>query len=195
MATQKKKQLVRNQDTVLEQLRDIGGGVAKSVANDVLGGIAADTITSVFSPVKKDLKPGEEVLISSPESPQKPIPQVKTPEITLFTAQEVKLAKEVEMLRGELKKTVEELKELNTTVIEVEKAVAQSPVKTGKYHFSFFARLRAILRLFRQQISESRVWLEASFAKKRKRQYWFMFKKHGTAFGLSSERVIATQAG
>lgn len=201
MPSQKKKQPVHNQDTLLEQLRDLGGGVAKSVKSDVLGGIANDAITSIFSPVKKDLKPGEEIIIPSSENPQERIsPQpvvseIRKPEMVLFTAQEASLAREVEAVRQELKKTVDELKELNTAVVEVEKAVAQTPVKAGKYHLSFFARLRAIIRLFRQQVSESRVWLEASFAKKKKRGYWQMFKKHGTTFGMSSERVIATQAG
>ncbi|TSC53540.1 MAG: Uncharacterized protein LiPW16_367 [Microgenomates group bacterium LiPW_16] len=195
MGTQKKKQQTQTQDTVLEQLRDLGGGIGKSVKSDLLGGVGTGLLNELFSPKKKDLKAGEEVVISPQELPQKPIPEIKKPEAVIFIAQEANLAQEVEAVRTELKKTVEELKELNTAVVEVEKAVAQTPVKAGKYHLSFFARLRAILRLFRQQVSESRVWLEASFAKKRKRQYWFMFKKHGTTFGLSSERAIATQAG
>lgn len=193
MGTQKKKQPARAPNTILEQLRDVGGGVAKSVKSDLLGGVGTGILNELFSPTRKDLKPGEEVIISRKE--ELPAIGIKKPETVLFTAQEANLAQEVEAVRTELKKTVEELKELNTAVVEVEKAVAQTPVKAGKYHLSFFARLRAILRLFRQQVSESRVWLEASFAKKRKRQYWFMFKKHGTTFGLSSERVIATQAG
>ncbi|MBI4999654.1 hypothetical protein HZB97_02705 [Candidatus Gottesmanbacteria bacterium] len=195
MGSQKKKQPAQSQDTILEQLRDLGGGVAKSVKSDLLGGVGTGVLNELFSPTRKDLKAGEEVIISPQELPQKPILETKKPEAVIFMAQEANLAREVEAVRNELKKTVEELKELNTAVVEVEKAVAQTPVKAGKYHLSFFARLRAILRLFRQQVSESRLWLEASFAKKRKRQYWFMFKKHGTTFGLSSERVIATQAG
>lgn len=194
MGTQKKKQPSHSQDTILEQLRDVGGSAVKSVKSDLVGGVASGVLSELFSAKKKDLKPGEEVVIPPQESP-KLVFESKKPEMILFTAQEQKLAREVEALQEELKKTVEELKELNSAVTEVEKAVAQAPVKPGKYHLSFFSRLRAILRLFRQQVSESRLWLEASFAKKRKRSYWAMFKKHGTTFGLSSERVIATQAG
>lgn len=197
MPAQKKKQLVRNQDTVLEQLRDLGGGFGKSVKSDLVGGVASDILTNIFSPVKKDLKPGEEIKFPTEENlPPKPIvSEVRKPELVLFTAQEANLAREVKAVRAELKKTVDELKELNTAVIEVEKAVAQTPVKAGKYHLSFFARLRAIIKLFRQQVSESRLWLEASCTKKQKRNYWAMFKKHGTTFGLSNERAIASQAG
>lgn len=196
MATQKKKQAVINQDTILEQLRDVGGAVAKSVKTDLLGGVTSGALDELFGPRKKDLKPGEEVIIpQTQELAAKPIIEVRKPEAVLFTAQEANLSREIEAVRQELKKTVDELKELNTAVVEVEKAVAQAPVKAGKYHLSFFARLRAIIKLFRQQVSESRVWLEASFAKKKKRGYWSMFKKHGTTFGMSSERVIATQAG
>lgn len=195
MATQKKKQAVINQDTVLEQLRDVGGGLAKSVKTDLLGGVTSGALDELFGPRKKDLKPGEEIVMPQKETPAQPFIEVKKPENILFTASEANLAREVEAVRQELKKTVDELKELNTAVVEVEKAVSQAPVKAGKYHLSFFARLRVIIKLFRQQVSESRVWLEASFAKKKKRGYWQMFKKHGTTFGMSSERVIATQAG
>ncbi len=195
MASPKKKSPAPNQDTLLEQLRDLGTGVSKSVKSDLMGGITSDALDSLFGPQKKDLKPGEEIVIPQKEAPVQPVSEIKKPETILFTASEANLAREVEAVRQELKKTVDELKELNTAVVEVEKAVAQTPVKAGKYHLSFFARLRAIIKLFRQQVSESRVWLEASFSKKKKRGYWSMFKKHGTTFGMSSERVIATQAG
>ncbi len=195
MAVQKKKQLTPNQDTLLEQLRDLGSGISKSVKGDLLGGVTSSALDSLFGSAKKDLQPGEEISLTPQETPAKPFIEVKKPENVLFTAQEASVAREVEAVRQELKKTIAELKELNTAVVEVEKAVAQAPVKAGQYHVSFFARLRAIIKLFRQQVSESRVWLEASFAKKKKRGYWSMFKKHGTTFGMSSERVIATQAG
>lgn len=196
MVTQKKKHSTQNQDSMLEQLRDLGHGVTKSVQSDLLGGVATGVLNELFSPARKNLRTGGEVTFPSQEVPRaQPVLEIKKPEVVLFTAHEQNVAKEVEALRSELKKTVDELKELNSAVVEVEKAVAQAPVRTGKYHLSFFARLRSIIKLFRQQVSESRVWLEASFAKKKKRNYWSMFKKHGTTFGLSSERVIATQAG
>lgn len=195
MAAQKKKQGLRNQDTLLEQLRDLGGGTVKTTANDLVGGVASGFINEFLGPKRADLKPGETVTLPQETVPTRPVTEVKKPEVIIFTAQEANLAQEVEAFRAELKKTAEELHELNTSVVEVEKAVAQTPARVGKYHLAFFARLRAILRLFRQQVNESRMWLEESFNKKRKRQFWSMFKKHGTSFGLSSERAVSQQAG
>jgi hypothetical protein len=46
------------------------------------------------------------------------------------------------------------------------------------------------------KIEDGRAWLE-TFAKRKKKKlgYWKMYKKHGTTFGLSHERTIATQTG
>lgn len=195
MATLKKKQTIGNKDSALEQLRDLGTDVVKSTQSDLVAGVAGGILNDLFAPKSQDLKPNQEVFVSSETTLRPRQPEGQRPEFVLFTAQEANLAHEVEAVRTELKRTVEELKALNTAVIEVEKAVALTPVKTGKYHLSFFGKLRAILRLFRQQVSESRVWLEETFVKKRKKQYWSMFKKHGTTFGLSSERALASQAG
>ena len=195
MATPKKKQTIGNKDSALEQLRDLGTDVVKSAQSDLVAGVASGILNDLFAPKSQDLKPNQEVFVSSETTLRPRQPEIQRPEFVLFTAQEANLAHEVEAVRTELKRTVEELKALNTAVIEVEKAVTLTPVKVGKYHLSFFGKLRAILRLFRQQVSESRVWLEETFAKKRKKQYWSMFKKHGTTFGLSSERALASQAG
>ena len=195
MAATKKKQFGPSQDTILEQLRDVGGGMVKSAASDVVGGVATGILNELFSP-KKGVKNGEQTILTQERHlPVRSTPEIKSPEVVLFTAQEANVAHEVEALRAELKKTADELKELNTAIIEVEKAVVQTSGKVGTYHLSFFAKLRSILKLFRQQVSESRLWLEETFTKKRKRNYWAMFKKHGTTFGLSQERALASQAG
>ncbi len=193
MTMQKKRRSIPSQDTILEQMRDVGTGMVKSVKDDLIGGVTSDILHELFSPNKKDTQ-GQEVFISQDGLPKPVRSEVRKPETVLFSAQEADIAQEVEALRNELKKTAEELKELNSAISEVEKTVALTPISPGKYHLSFFAKLRAILKLFREQISESRVWLEAASSKKKKQQYWSMFKKHGTTFGLSSERVVATQA-
>ncbi len=196
MAIQKKKQQLRS-DTILEQLRDVGSSTAKSVKNDVFGGIASNMLNDIFSPKKNDIQPGQEINLNQGEEyyPQKQISEVRKPEVILFTAQEANLKREIEGVRTELKKAITEVKQLNSAIVEVEKAVANTPVNSGTYHLSFFERLKALLRAFTREVTESRLWLEASTSKKKKRGYWSMFKKHGTTFGMSSERVIATQAG
>ena len=69
------------------------------------------------------------------------------------------------------------------------------PAKPGVYHVNFFEWLFSLIKGIREKIEDSCVWLRAFQSKKSKRGYWAMFKKHGTSFGLSSERVVATQTG
>lgn len=199
MVTQKKKAQVPTGDNVIEQMRDLGGGVAQSFKTDLVGGVITGALTELFSPnstsTKKDLQPGEEIFFPKEAPVAKQPQEMRKLESIVPTNDEVNLVRDIEAVRYELKKVMAELKDLNNAAIEVEKAVAQAPVKFGKYHFSFFSRLKEILKVFRQQISDSRIWLEESFNKKKKRQFWCMFKKHGTSYGLSSERVVATSIG
>lgn len=194
---QKKKTAARNQASPVELLRDLGENVTNTVKSDLIGGVVNQTLDNLFSPAKANLQPNQEVVVASQEIIHPPMQdsEFRKPDVLLFTASEANLAKEVEAARAELKKAVGELKELNTAVLEVEKTLALTPVKAGRYHVSFFARLRTIIKLFRQQVSESRVWLEATVSKKKKKSYWGMFKKHGTSFSQSSELAIASQAG
>ncbi len=75
-------------------------------------------------------------------------------------------------------------------------AIEQRIVKPGKYHLNFFQFVLSMVRSARMKIEESSAWLSVAKGKNGKKQnYWQMFKKHGTTFGMSSERAIATQAG
>jgi hypothetical protein len=76
-----------------------------------------------------------------------------------------------------------------------EVAIEQRIVNPGKYHTSFFEWVLSAIRIARMKVEDSGAWLSASKGKKAKKDYWQMFKKHGTTFGLSNERVVATQTG
>ncbi|MEK7119300.1 MAG: DUF5660 family protein, partial [Patescibacteria group bacterium] len=69
------------------------------------------------------------------------------------------------------------------------------PVAPGVYHLNFFERLKSMLKILREQIEDSSSWLSLQNNRKKKKRYWGMYKKHGTSFGLSHERNLATQAG
>src|SRR3989344_5698474 len=71
----------------------------------------------------------------------------------------------------------------------------QQIVNPGKYHVSFFEWVLLLVRQARMKVEDSSAWLGAFKSKKAKKQYWSMFKKHGTTFGLSNERVVSTQTG
>ncbi|MEX2007379.1 MAG: DUF5660 family protein [Candidatus Levyibacteriota bacterium] len=98
----------------------------------------------------------------------------------------------VEEILVEIKKLTQSSKELEMEFRDV--AVETQIVKPGKYHESLFEWLYSMVKAARMRIDESKGWLSAMHSKK-DRKYWAMFKKHGTTFGLSNERVVATQTG
>jgi len=73
--------------------------------------------------------------------------------------------------------------------------VEQLPQKSGIYYLRFFEWLLAAMMHLRAKVEEGRTWLAAFSGKKKKMGYWKMYKKHGTIFGLSHERTLATQSG
>lgn len=98
----------------------------------------------------------------------------------------------IEEILFEIKKLVSSSQELEAQFKDV---VVETPiVKPGKYHENFFEWVFSVIKTARMRIEESTGWLSAMHSKKDKK-YWAMFKKHGTTFGLSNERVVSTQTG
>ena len=93
----------------------------------------------------------------------------------------------------ELKKLANSSQELQVAFRQV--STEQLPASPGKYHLNFFEWVLSVIKSARLRVDESKSWLSLFASKKTKRSYWSMFKKHGTTFGLSSERVVATQTG
>ena len=73
--------------------------------------------------------------------------------------------------------------------------VEQLPQKPGVYYILFFEWLISLVSQLRAKVEEGKTWLTAMTTKKKKVGYWKMYKKHGTTFGLSNERTLATQSG
>lgn len=107
---------------------------------------------------------------------------------------------DMRLLEAQIQEIIVELKRLasSSKVMQAEfkeVAVDQRIVKPGKYHLSFFQWVLSVVRAARIRIEDSGSWLALFKSKKKDKQYWNMFKKHGTTFGLSNERVVATQTG
>ncbi len=194
--SQPKKQPPRANDSILESLRSLGSGVGKTIAKDVTGKVASDALSSIFgAPTKQqgELKPNAPVDVR-PE--RTPFPGFRRPEIRprepYVAPTEPHLKEQVEAIRNELKALAASIKSLNS---EIQKTVTEVPVDPGIYHKNFFERLRSVLQLLREQIDDSRSWMNLYSGRKQKKGYWNSYKKHGTSFGLSNERTMATQAG
>ncbi len=70
------------------------------------------------------------------------------------------------------------------------------PAKSGIYYIHFLEWLLTVVKQLRLKVEDGRAWLSTFSQRKKKRMgYWKMYKKHGTTFGLSQERTLATQTG
>lgn len=182
-------------NSVLEALRDLSGGVGKTVSRDVAGKVATDALASLLgNPVKQgELRPNEQ--ISFPVERQ-PRPAIRRPEVApaqkVLFHEDAKVNQQLQAVRTELAALSKSMKMLT---VEIQRAVAEAPVAPGVYHVTFYEKLRAVLMILREQIDDSRSWLAVHTDRKKKMGYWGMFKKHGTSFGLSNERSLATSAG
>jgi hypothetical protein len=99
----------------------------------------------------------------------------------------------IEEIKVELSKLVATSQVLKLEFAEV--SVEQSNQNVGQYHLTFFEWMIAVIRSARQKVEDSGAWLNTIKGKGNKKSYWGMFKKHGTTFGLSGERAVATQVG
>lgn len=105
---------------------------------------------------------------------------------------------EVEQRIGEVMNELKRIVESSNKIIQDEfgkVTVEQTPTEVGKYHVNFLDWMLITLQTARQKVEDSGAWLSAMKSKKDKKGYWGMFKKHGTSFGMSNERQVATQTG
>jgi hypothetical protein len=183
-------------DSILESLRTLGSGVGKTVAKDVTGKIASDALSSLFGTPQKtqgELTPDRPLNL---RSERQPFPGFRRPEMQprapFVHVEEPHLKEQIESIRAELKALASSISALSS---EIQKSVNEVPVDPGIYHKNFFERLRSVLMALREQVDDSRSWLSLQNNRKQKKGYWGSYKKHGTSFGLSNERTLATQAG
>lgn len=188
---QQKKRPAYTNDSILEALRELGSGVGKTVTKDVAAKVANDAFRSLFgaSPTSGELKQNEPLTIPK-EQPRQYRPEFRAQPAPPM--EETMLKQQIEAVRMELKMLAATVKSYNR---EVEKAIEDVPSDAGIYHLNFLERLRSVLKILRQQIEDSRSWLALWSGRKQKKQFWGLYKKHGTRFGLSSERTASTQAG
>jgi hypothetical protein len=166
--------------------------------------VGTDALTSLFGSVAKtqgELRPNQPISLpdrqARPEPRERFTPTFARPEMRpvarpIIKEDQQKLAQQIEGVRQELKAIAASIQSLNA---DIGKAVREVPVNPGVYHANYFDHLKSILKVLREQIDDSRSWLNMHSDRKKKKGYWGMFKKHGTSFGLSNERSLATSAG
>lgn len=193
----RKKQPKRQSDSVLEQLRDIGGNVQKTVTHDLFGQGVDDAFGSMFGqfPQSGEFRPNSpyeyDYGMEKPFTPQRPIFNEEEHRRKV-EADQIQIRQQLEAIRTELKALAVSIKKFHR---EVDQAITEMPVNPGIYHINFLERLRLVIKQLRQNVDDGSSWLAAFSGRKQKRKYWGMYKKHGTTFGLSQERTASTQSG
>lgn len=222
MTTKKSKNTkeVSEKNPFEEPIGGLGSGIVKSFAKDfgqegihdmwdqLLGVGDFETTTRQFT---GDLVEGEEFDLRThlAKKHERPTPEKSKrmdaePGINYFSEiinsekrvsrqQERSIETKIQEILVELKRLVHTSAALQVEYREI--AVEQRVVKAGKYYVSFFEWLLTVIRAARMRIEDSGAWLSTMKSKKGQKGYWAQFKKHGTSFGLSNERVVATQTG
>lgn len=103
------------------------------------------------------------------------------------------LEQQIQAILYEIQKLIKSSEALQTEFKEV--AVTEIPVNPGKYHVNFFEWVLSVIKVARMKVEDSNAWMQTVKGKGARKDYWGMFKKHGTSYGLSGERTAATQTG
>lgn len=185
--------------SVSSSFSDIGNNTLNTLWENLLGG-GKDASNQLFGSSSHDLKPGQAESLRKQE--QAPVRSeahmeyfraVKNADIAPQRSLDANVERKVEEIRLEIKKLMATSKQLETTFKSVQ--VEQKIIKAGKYHETLFDFIKTLLRSARVRMEEGLSWTNATKNKKQQKQYWNQFKKHGTTFGLSNERTVATQTG
>ncbi len=202
----KKKTQTSNLDS-FEALKELPGSVKKSITEDLLKGSAKAAWEELFGFNEKTQHPQSGELKAGEELDLKQETKLHTVEPGLDYAREVIHAerkiiqKENQETKIRLQEIQIELKKLIGASMELEVefkdvSLEKLPVNPGKLHLNFFEWILSQIRRARMRIEDSAHWTKALTSKRSQRQYWALYKKHGAInFGLSGERVVATQVG
>ena len=208
MADSKKKKSGYISDNAVEQLTELG----KSVASEVVD-VPKSILDTAFEQI--GLKPQRrplsgEINVSAPaqtettpkgeSADEKKVHQLtylQKQEKEVYSLKQKALQEQIQRLMNEL---ALEVKRLETQTAQLSQqarqiAVETVPANAGTYHLGFFEFVIASLRDLRKRVNESRLWLDMWSQKKKQKNYWGMFKKHGTGFAMSEERAVASSAG
>lgn len=207
-----KKQKQHPKQTVdsIEAIKDLGSEVKKT-ADDALKGAVSDLWKQMLGKgeysqagskdVRKqgDLKPGEELNLREEKKTVYVEPGVDYAREIIHGERKIE-AKENQETKIKIQEILIEIKKLTASSKELEIqfkdiSVEQIPQGAGKYHSNFVEWVLVMIRSARERVDHAVTWTGAIKGKKNQKQYWSLFKKHGTSFGLSGERMVATQVG
>lgn len=204
----KKKQSSYSDKNPLEALKGVGSGIVDSAVNDFAKQGVSDLWEQLLGSASKDdqhagdLEEGQELDLKKSEkrkTKEHVAPainyhhEIVEAEKRAGNENQREIHSKIQEILVELKKISEASSEIAMEFKEI--TIEQRIEKPGEYHVSFFQWMLSVIRAARAKIEDSGAWMNTMKSKKGQKNYWNMFKKHGTSFGLSNERVVATQVG
>lgn len=211
MGKTKTKQLNPLQHS-LETIQDYASNGAKNVVKDtadLAGQSAVDFLdmlglgTATESHENQDPKKGEVELFNSEKKHKQEAHahidyhnEIRKSGEHANRSENRQLTQQVQEILAELQRLIKSSKAVEMEFAEY--AVMETPAEVGDYDLNFFEWLMITIKQAREKVEDSGAWLSAVKGKNGKKggnDYWSMFKKHGTQFGMSNERSSATSVG
>lgn len=188
---------------ITSEFKNIGKGILKSTKSDVIDGFSKNLWDQMLgAPEQKQdnvLAEGQEIKLSKKEKAASSLEFSEYKREIIFGDKKSEngetyiIRQQVEQIRMEIKKLINTSKIVEQTVKDA--TTDKAPVKPGKYHVSFFEFVLGVIKDATRKLEDSVSFGSAIKNKKQQKQYWNMYKKQGTTFGLSGERTVATQTG
>lgn len=190
---------------VTSEFKNIGKGVLNSATNDLFRDSGKNLWDQLLGAPEAPKKRGDNVLSEGEEMKLKNEKVAASSEFVEYKREVVYgdkksengenyiIRDQIEQIRLEIRKLVRTSKVVEQTVKDA--TTEKAPVKPGKYHVAFFEFVLGVIKDATRKLEDSAAMGAVFSGKKKQRQYWSMYKKHGTTFGLSGERTTATQTG
>lgn len=209
-------------ETASNPVSALFGDFKKSIQQDVLDPVASDFFKQLidYDPLihsgstqqveggkrvdTEDMSPRQEITLFDLQKKEAPRNPNISAHIEYFRDIREGSKRSLQVENNDLRQTIEQIRVEIAQLIScaeilkveyAEVSMMQTPRTPGKYHEAFFTWLLAVIKSARMKVEDGSAWLSTVNTKKSKKGYWGMFKKHGTTFGLSNERSVATQTG
>ncbi len=208
-SSKQKSQLKQiRQTNILETLKDLGGGVGKTLVQDVAKETGAEFMRQLLgmkarTKASGDLQRGQsfepaKAMSGEYKETQKLQKQVRF-ERYLLEEQKAEIDKKNNELKLRLHAIAEEIKAvvMSTPKLarEVEVASLTATNTPGIYHVIFLEKILEFLRSFKENIENASAWLTATNKRANKKNFWNQYKvQKGTAL-LNPETYNSRSAG
>ncbi len=197
-----------SQSNILEALKDLGGGVGKTLINDVAKETGSEFMRQLLGlrarpKISGEIQRGENLIVGDAMSGKKEVQdkQLKQVRFEKRILEEEKAV--IEKKNNELKLRLHAIaQEIQSVVLSTPKLARQVEVASltatnapGIYHVMFLEKILEFLRSFKENIESASAWLGATNKRANKKNFWNQYKvQKGTAL-LNPETYNSRSAG